>query len=154
MMTNKKYTNMNQANKTSLVKLKPVCKFSCKCTPLQNTLLPVFTSRSSKMVLNHANDEWATAGGYKSSLEIGNRPPQNFDVLAVLDFQISFHRPETPGFYPRCLLTKVEDHRRKLGRPRRLWGRERGVKDPGRRGRKLPEDPWSGMAIGWDKWYT
>ena len=46
------------------------------------------------------------------------RPPQYVDVLAVLDFQIPCFRPETPGFYPRCLLTKHEGHERKLGGPR------------------------------------
>ena len=34
------------------------------------------------------------------------RPPQDVDVLAVLDFQIPYSRPEPPNFYPRCLLTK------------------------------------------------
>ena len=48
---------------------------------------------------------------------ISTRPPQDVDVLAVLDFQIPFSRPETPGFYPRCLLTKHEGRGHKLGRP-------------------------------------
>ena len=43
------------------------------------------------------------------------KSPQDVYVLAVLDF---LARPQTPGFYPRCLLTKHEGHARKLGRPR------------------------------------
>ena len=39
------------------------------------------------------------------SYEVRTRPPQDVDVLAVLDFQNPCYRPETPGFYPRCLLT-------------------------------------------------
>ena len=31
---------------------------------------------------------------------IQTRPPQDVDVLAVLDFQIPCFCPETPGFYP------------------------------------------------------
>ena len=37
---------------------------------------------------------------------VGDRPPQNVDVLAVMDFQIPCLRPETPALYPRSLLTK------------------------------------------------
>ena len=40
------------------------------------------------------------------------RPPQDVGVLAVLYFQNPCYRPETPGFYPRWLLTKPEDHGR------------------------------------------
>ena len=38
------------------------------------------------------------------------RPPQDFDVLAVLEFQIPCSRPETHDFYLRCLITENEDH--------------------------------------------
>jgi len=69
------------------------------------------------------------------------RPPQDVDVLAVLDFQIPCFRPETPVLYPRRLLTNHEGHVRKLGRPRRAEGREQGYKYPGRRGRRRPEEP-------------
>ena len=51
------------------------------------------------------------------------RPPQDVDVLAVLDFQILCFRPETPILYPISLLTKK-------------------VKEPGRWGRLRLEEPW------------
>ena len=47
-------------------------------------------------------------------------PPQVVDVLAVLDFQIPFFRPEPPALYPRSLPADDEGHERKLGRPRQL----------------------------------
>ena len=46
------------------------------------------------------------------------RPPQDVDVLAVLDFKIPCFHPETPALYLRSLLTNHEGCRRKLGRPR------------------------------------
>ena len=50
---------------------------------------------------------------YDASREIGRRSP-----ISVPEFPIPRFRPGTPGFYPRCLLTKHEGHGRKLGRPR------------------------------------
>ena len=47
--------------------------------------------------------------------------------LRIIFEQISCFRPETPGFYLRCLLIKREGHGQKLGKPRRLLGRERGT---------------------------
>ena len=47
--------------------------------------------------------------------ELTGRPPQDVNVLAVLNFQIPCFRP---GFYLRCLLFKHEGHGRKLGCPR------------------------------------
>ena len=41
---------------------------------------------------------------------LSNRPSQDVDVLAVLDFQTSCSRPETPGFSSRWLLTKQCKH--------------------------------------------
>ena len=38
------------------------------------------------------------------------RPPQDVEVLAVLDFQILCFRPETPGSYCICLSTKAIVH--------------------------------------------
>ena len=38
------------------------------------------------------------------------RPPQDVDLLAVLDFQIPLFCHETPGLYSRCLHTKHEGH--------------------------------------------
>ena len=46
-----------------------------------------------------------------------------------------------PGFYPRFLLTKNKDHRRKQGRPRQG---NKGLRDLGRRRRQRPEEPWVG----------
>ena len=43
------------------------------------------------------------------------RPSQDVDVLVSVEIPCS--RPETFGFYSRCLLTKHEDHRRKQGLP-------------------------------------
>ena len=45
------------------------------------------------------------------------RPPQDVDVLAVVDFQIPCYRPETPALYPRRLLINHEGPGRTLGRP-------------------------------------
>ena len=59
---------------------------------------------------------------------LSNRPSQDVDVLAVLDFQTSCSCPETPGFSSRWLLTKQykhENHGRKLGPVRRGWRRSR-----------------------------
>ena len=67
--------------------------------------------------------------------------------LAVLDFQIPCLRPETPALYLRSLLIHHECHGQKLGRPRRICGRERSFKDLGRRGRRRPEEPCSGLEI-------
>ena len=53
------------------------------------------------------------------------RPPQDVDVLATLDFQIPCSRPDTSGFYLRCLWIKYEGHGRKLGCLR--WGRKRAT---------------------------
>ena len=39
---------------------------------------------------------------------VSTRPPQDVDVIAVLDFQIPCFRPETPALYPRSLLTNHE----------------------------------------------
>ena len=58
------------------------------------------------------------------------RPPQDVDVLAVLDFQIPCYRPESPTLYLRRSLTKDI-----------CEGRERGLRDTGRRGRRLPRNP-------------
>ena len=41
---------------------------------------------------------------------VTGRSPQDVDVLAVLDFEIPRFRPETPGIYPRCLLTNHKGH--------------------------------------------
>ena len=54
--------------------------------------------------------------------DLGARPPQDVDVLAVLDFPIPCFCPETPGYYKD--------------------GNE-GLKDPGRRGLRRPEEPFS-----------
>ena len=67
--------------------------------------------------------------------------PQDVDVLAVLDFQIPCLRSETHAFYPRSLLTNHEGQGQKLGRPWRISERERVFKDPGRQGRRRPEEP-------------
>ena len=48
------------------------------------------------------------------------------NVLAVLDFQIPYFRPEIPGFYPRCLLTK-QNHGRKPECPQWQYRRELGT---------------------------
>ena len=55
-----------------------------------------------------------------------------------LDFQIPCSHPVTPGFYPRCLLTKQEGHA--LERLRED-GIER-LKEPEWQGRRRPEKPW------------
>ena len=49
-----------------------------------------------------------------------SRPPQDIDVLSVLDFQIPRLRPETAALHPRSFSTKHEGHERRLRRPRRL----------------------------------
>ena len=43
----------------------------------------------------------------ETKLKIKIRPPQEVDVLAVLDFQIPCSRPETPGFYDRTSIPDV-----------------------------------------------
>ena len=72
---------------------------------------------------------WKVLLKFVSELQYGipNRPLQDVDVLAVLEFLIPCFRPVTPALYPRSLPTNHEGHGRKLGRPRRLQGREQGL---------------------------
>ena len=65
---------------------------------------------------------------------IWNRPPQDVDVLAVLDFQIPCYRPESPTLYLRS--AHWDD----------LKDGNRDFKDPGRR---HPEEPWSETRFRW-----
>ena len=74
--------------------------------------------------------------------EVSNRPPQDVDVRAVLDFEIPCHRPETTALYPRRFRMS-----RKPGSPRRLWGQENGFKDSGRRGHQRLAEAWYQIAI-------
>ena len=79
-------------------------------------------------------------------LVIQERPPQDIDVPVVLDVQIPCFRLEIPALYLISLLTNHEGHGRKLGRPRRLKGREEELqtlkfKDQGRRGCRPPKEP-------------
>ena len=67
-------------------------------------------------------------------------PLQDVDVLAVLDFQIPCSSPESPGFCLRYLLTKHEGHGRKLGVRDDCADRKEGLKEPGWRGRRRPEE--------------
>ena len=57
---------------------------------------------------------WSTRGQFYmnrvSFLSVSIRPPQDVDLLAILEFQIPWYRPETPTFYPRKYFTKNEDH--------------------------------------------
>ena len=74
------------------------------------------------------------------------RPHQDFDVLVVMDFLNYCFRPETHDFYPQSLLNNQEGCRRKLPRrtverPRDLREGNEGFKDPGRQGRRRPEEP-------------
>ena len=60
----------------------------------------------------------------KLPVDVRIRPPQEVDVLAVLDFYIPCFRPEAPALHPRSLLTNHEGDGRKLGRPRGFqWSR-------------------------------
>ena len=43
-------------------------------------------------------------------ISVITRPPQNVDVLAILDFKFPCSRPKTPGLYSRCLRTKHEHY--------------------------------------------
>ena len=89
-------------------------------------------------------------------MTVRGRPPQDVDVLAVLDFEIPCSRSEISGFHPRPYQVKwdassrwlsslyrpmrisgrmtigkthstLRRPRRKLGRPQGLKGRERGL---------------------------
>ena len=49
---------------------------------------------------------WLYGTSARNQFAIVIRPPQDVDVLAVLDFQIARSRSEIFGFHPRPLLTK------------------------------------------------
>ena len=68
------------------------------------------------------------------------RPLQDVDVLAVLDFQISCFRPKSPALYPKSLPANHERHGKKDVSDDFKDGNE-GFKDPGRQGRRRPEEP-------------
>ena len=70
--------------------------------------------------VNMAGEPWSHSTPDSLYLSHWGRPPQDVDVLAVLDFQIPCFRPETPALYIRSLLTNLEGRGRKLGRPRWL----------------------------------
>ena len=61
--------------------------------------------------------------------------------FGVPDLKILCYGLETPALY-LSFRTSHEGSGRKPGRPRRLKGWNGGFKDPGRRGRRRPEDPW------------
>ena len=68
------------------------------------------------------------------------RPPQDVDVLAVLDFQIPCSGPEPPGCHSSSPSTKAMNENQEV-RDDYQDGNE-GLKDPERRGRRRPEEPW------------
>ena len=70
------------------------------------------------------------------------RPHQDIDVIADLDVQIPCSRPETPALYPRTLLSNHEGCERDDVRDEFRDGNE-GFKDPGRRGHRRSEEPWT-----------
>ena len=59
---------------------------------------------SFQSILTWNNLYWNFADRITSVVYI--RTLQDVDILAVLDFKILCFRPETPGFYPSCWLTK------------------------------------------------
>ena len=69
------------------------------------------------------------------------RPPENVDVLAVLNFQIPCFRSETPALYleVRSPTTKAQEKNYDV----RVDFRDEneGLKNPGQQGRRRPEEP-------------
>ena len=47
---------------------------------------------------------------FTSNTYVAFRPTHEVAVFAVLNFEITFYRPSTPGFHPRPLLLKYEGH--------------------------------------------
>ena len=62
---------------------------------------------------------------FKTIIPFLIRPSQDVYVLAVLDFQMPCLRPGNPDLYLRNLPANYKCPGQKLGRPQRLWGRER-----------------------------
>ena len=69
------------------------------------------------------------------------RPPQDVDILAVLDLQITCFRPETPALYPRSLLTNHEGRGHNDNVRDDFRDGNESFKDLGRWGRRRPEEP-------------
>ena len=78
-----------------------------------------------------------------------SRPPQDVDVLAALDFQIPWFRWQTPLLYPKRLLTNHEGRVGKLGCPRRLKERQRGLRRPRTARSARTSTSWGALFISW-----
>ena len=81
---------------------------------------------------------------FESKMKAMSRPPQDIDVLAVLDIEIPYSRPQSPTLHPWTLLTAenmdVRDD---------FWDGNEGFKYPGWRGRRRPEEPWLWDDFSW-----
>jgi len=58
----------------------------------------------------HQVNKFSFTGFFAHFKVLPVRPPQDVDVLAVLDFQIPCFRPDTSSLHPRSLLTNQEGH--------------------------------------------